>query len=111
MAAEIEAVFHAETQDRVLTKRERFQVQYKRTIRRYRPGHYSGDLKLLLSSEYGETSTAKEWQRVVDGKVDVVIFPGKHHVVNWKFGAEAATHFRQFYKEACAAHVQIARTD
>jgi hypothetical protein len=111
MAEELVAVLHTETPNVVLTKRQRFQVQYKKVIRRYRPGYYSGDVKLILSGELAETSVVKEWQKVVGGKVDVVVFPGKHMVVYWQHAVEAATHFRRLYKEACAAHMQTARPD
>src|SRR5262249_11782400 len=78
LAEEIEATFHANTPTIVLTKRQRFQFQYRRTLRQYRPGYYSGDLKLILSDEFAEKKVVKEWQAVVGGTVEAEFIPGQH---------------------------------
>jgi thioesterase domain-containing protein len=100
VAEEIEATFHDQTHSYVPTKRQRFQFQYRRTIRRYRPGYYSGDLTLVLSNEFAEKPVVKEWKRVVGGSVEVEYIPGNHANMVKTCAFKVAALIKHFYRQA-----------
>jgi len=100
LAEEIEATFHAQTPTIVLTKRQRFQFQYRRTLRQYRPGYYSGDLKLILSDEFAEKKVVKEWQAVVGGTVEAEFIPGQHKQILSTCAFKTAQLVNTFYRQA-----------
>ncbi|HEY9868281.1 MAG TPA: AMP-binding protein [Candidatus Obscuribacterales bacterium] len=102
LGAEIESAFHDRTGKIVMTPRQRFQVQYRRTIRKYRPGFYSGSIKLLLSHDFAQQPIVREWQRVAGG-VEVDYVPGYHGDIVTVYAELTASLIKRFYTEALAA--------
>lgn len=102
LAAKIESTFHDRTRKIVMTPRQRFQMQYRRTIRKYRPGCYSGSIKLLLSQGFAPKPIVKEWQRVAGGGVEVEYVPGFHGDIVTIQAERTAVLIKRFYTEALA---------
>ncbi len=101
---EIGATFYAKTNWIVFTRKERFQLQYRDAIYRYRPGHYSGNLRLLLSADYGKMPIVREWQKFVGGEVKVEYLPCMHGEHLQAYAAQSALFTKQAYKHALAEH-------
>ncbi|HEY9677240.1 MAG TPA: amino acid adenylation domain-containing protein [Drouetiella sp.] len=53
-------------------------VGYQKTLLRYRPKSYDGDLVLLLNQDYAKLNLAESWQKFVNGKVRTVVVSGDH---------------------------------
>ncbi len=101
---EIEATFYAKTDWILFTRQERFQLQYRKAIRRYRPGRYSGNIKLLLTSDYGKRTILKDWQRVAGGGVQVEYLACIHGEHLKAYADQSAMFTKRAYKQALAEH-------
>ncbi len=97
---EIEATIHAKTEWIVFTRKERFQLQYRKAIRRYRPRHYSGNVKLLLTADYGKRPILKDWQRVAGGDVQVEYLACNHGEHLKEYADQCAMFTRRSYQQA-----------
>lgn len=107
IADEVDATFYIRSEGFFITPQERFHLQYRKAISRYRPGEFSGDAKLLLSSQYAKRPFVKNWQRVMRGRFDVEYSPSTHAEVLTDFAEPSAMFVKRFYREALAKHPEL----
>jgi len=109
IAEEVDATFYIRSEGFFITPQERFHLQYRKAISRYRPGVFSGDAKLLLSTQYAKRPFVENWQQVIRGRLDVEYSPSTHAEILTDFAKPSAMFVKRFYREAVAKHPEVAK--
>ena len=79
---------------------EHVQRSYSRTIYRYRPNPYRGNMTLLVNEELHSDRFLVDWEALVDGNIQVHVLPGNHLTYIRENVQAVATQLRECLKTA-----------